>query len=214
MDKRDEYRVAVGTGAGLAMLGWVLPIEFPNMPTYITYPVFLMGIALLGWGLWPPLRDWARMRFAKALPVGVVPVGAESDAQSAVAATEDTLFVPLKTALRRCYEQAQETKFLGRWIDQTQETLERKEGYFWALLTSEEVPIYASTPPSSVPRLIPHGVVKRLIPMVGSSDDALVQLGDSTRPLYKHAQITEKDLRAHLSSFERLGEDAAKYLRH
>jgi hypothetical protein len=57
LDKKHEYRVATGSGAGLALLGWALPQVYPNMSAIVTYPAILCGIFLLLWGLWPPLRE-------------------------------------------------------------------------------------------------------------------------------------------------------------
>lgn len=53
MDKQHEYRVAIGSGAGLALLGIFLPYVWHEMPTYISYPAILMGLTLICWGVWP-----------------------------------------------------------------------------------------------------------------------------------------------------------------
>ncbi|KXS31651.1 MAG: Uncharacterized protein AWT59_2210 [Candidatus Gallionella acididurans] len=53
MDKQYEYRQAIGSGTGLALLGIFLPYVWHEMPTLISYPAILMGIALIGWGVWP-----------------------------------------------------------------------------------------------------------------------------------------------------------------
>ena len=57
MDKKHEYRVATGSGAGIALLAWFVPSVWPNLPTIISYPALLIGLTLLLWGIWPPIKD-------------------------------------------------------------------------------------------------------------------------------------------------------------
>ncbi len=64
MDKKHEYRVAAGSGSGLALLGIFLPFAWHEMPTLISYPAILIGIALLFWGIWPPIHDWIRNTYS------------------------------------------------------------------------------------------------------------------------------------------------------
>lgn len=65
MDRKHEYRVAVGCGIGITVVLFVLPLLWPEMPTYITYPGLLMGIALFCWGAWPPVADRYKVIFRK-----------------------------------------------------------------------------------------------------------------------------------------------------
>jgi hypothetical protein len=59
MDKKHEYRVAAGSGVGLTLLAWFAPHVFPDMSTLVTYPAIAIGLVLLLWGIWPPIKDWA-----------------------------------------------------------------------------------------------------------------------------------------------------------
>ena len=60
MDKKHEYRVGAGAGIGLTIVAGVSVLIWPEVSTYITYPLFLMGATLTLWGLWPPIIDWIR----------------------------------------------------------------------------------------------------------------------------------------------------------
>lgn len=56
MDKRREYGAAVGS-IGLGLVALAMPLMFPTVPTYITYPIFAVGVLLVLVGFWPRLRD-------------------------------------------------------------------------------------------------------------------------------------------------------------
>src|SRR6267378_3510799 len=66
MDKKQEYRVAVGSGTGLALLGWFGPYVWHEMPTLISYPAIAVGASLLLWGVWPPTLSWFRAKFSQS----------------------------------------------------------------------------------------------------------------------------------------------------
>ena len=59
MDKESPDRLAV-LGVGLALIGIALPYAWHEMPTLLSYPLTLMGFALIAWVAWTHLSTkWA-----------------------------------------------------------------------------------------------------------------------------------------------------------
>jgi hypothetical protein len=95
MDKKHEYRLAIGSGVGLALLGWALPIMIPTVPPYVGYLVCAVGVFFVLWGVWPPTKDWINSLRSPALAAAQ---------ESAPTTSGGDFLIPLREASRLVFE--------------------------------------------------------------------------------------------------------------
>jgi hypothetical protein len=108
--------------------------------------------------------------------------------------------VPLWDALRFSYEKSEGTLLAG-FVDRMGDTTRKKFGYFWAMLYTHKVPVYAAKPPSTVPRQLDPDELKNIILFNDSGD--LAEIWHSDKLKYQNAFVLGSDLTKFIGEFDK-----------
>jgi len=157
-------------GTGLTLFGVAAPYYWHDMPTYLSLPAVVIGLAIMVLGAWP-LLDSVRLGHLTVWRV------------------------PLLLALKICYEKC-ETLPMGAAVAQINNTAHTRLSFFFGSFIVHKVPIFGEKPPSRIARHIPPQEMKGLLLKEGTSD--LLNLYRTEQTLYQNVYVRRPDLWRHV----------------